>query len=177
MFERFSKQSRFLVERAQQLAADQQTSHVRPEHLFRALLDDGESLACHVLAGLDASPEKVLPELAERVGRRVEGLGDEDAEALATIGIDLEEVLRRLGDVPSERQPRGRPRFTKESKKVLELALREAIALQHGYIGNEHVLLGLVRGGDPVVRDTLAAVNVTSKDLRAAVADAVRKAG
>ncbi len=42
---------------------------------------------------------------------------------------------------------RRRPRFSRASKKVLELALREAIALRHNYIGTEHILLGMVRGG------------------------------
>ena len=71
---------------------------------------------------------------------------------------------------------RGRPRFARDTKKALELSLREAIRLRHNYIGTEHLILGLVRGGDPTVRDTLAALDVTPEALRAAVADAVRKA-
>jgi ATP-dependent Clp protease ATP-binding subunit ClpA len=55
--------------------------------------------------------------------------------------------------------------------------LREAIALRHNYIGTEHVLLGLVRGGDRVVLDTLGASGIGRDALRAAVADAVRQAG
>jgi hypothetical protein len=38
-------------------------------------------------------------------------------------------------------------------------------------------LLGLARGGDPAVHDTLAAFDITTLDLRGAVAAAVRKAG
>ena len=41
--------------------------------------------------------------------------------------------------------PRGHIPFTPQSKKVLELSLREALALKHGYIGTEHLLLGLIR--------------------------------
>src|SRR5258706_534262 len=37
--------------------------------------------------------------------------------------------------------------FTPRAKKILELALREALQLQHNYIGTEHILLGLVREG------------------------------
>ena len=40
--------------------------------------------------------------------------------------------------------------------EVLELALREAVALRHNYIGTEHLLLSLVRGRDRVVADALA---------------------
>ena len=68
-------------------------------------------------------------------------------------------------------------RFARPSKKVLELALREAVALRHNYIGTEHLLLGLVREGDVIVRDTLVAAGVDPTTLRAAVAEAVRKAG
>lgn len=60
---------------------------------------------------------------------------------------------------------------------MLELALREAVALRHNYIGTEHRLLGLARCGDRVVADTLADVGVQRGRLRVAVADAARKAG
>ena len=59
---------------------------------------------------------------------------------------------------------------------VLELALREAVSMRHNYIGTEHILLGLVREGDVIVRDTLVAAGVDPTTLRAAVAEAVRKA-
>jgi ATP-dependent Clp protease ATP-binding subunit ClpA len=177
MFERFTKRARRAVERSADLAVEKHASHVRPEHLFLALLDDADNLAVRVLADLGAPADRLHEELERRRSRYVDGLGDEDAEALATIGIDLHEVLRRVGRGSGEGHRRGRPRFSRESRKVLELSLREAIALRHNYIGTEHILLGLARGGDPAVRDTLAALDVSPADLRGAVADAVRKAG
>lgn len=177
MFERFSRPARTMVEGAVMAAHSAGDKDVRPEHLFVALLGEADGLAGRVLSDLGAPVDRILEELAARRGRYVDGLGEEDAEALATIGIDLDEVLKRIGDEPGGRKARGRPRFSREAKKVLELSLREAIALQHNYIGTEHVLLGLVRGGDPLVIDTLSAVEVTPKGLRTAVADAVRKAG
>ena len=60
---------------------------------------------------------------------------------------------------------------------MLELSLREAIALRHDYIGSEHLLLGLVREGDRVVRDTLATFDIEQAALRRRVADGGRKAG
>ena len=60
---------------------------------------------------------------------------------------------------------------------MLELALREAIALHHNYIGTEHLLLGLARSADRVVRDTFAAHDLERTALRRAVVDAVRQAG
>jgi ATP-dependent Clp protease ATP-binding subunit ClpA len=177
MLERFTKPARRVVEAAIDEAHRARAVRVRPEHLFVALLADDDSLAVRVLTDLGAPPDRILAEVESRRDRYVDGLGDEDAEALATIGIDLEEVLRRVDPEPSEDRPRVRIRFSREAKKVLELALREAVALQHNYIGTEHILLGLVREGEPLVRDALTALGVSQKGLRAAVADAVRKAG
>jgi ATP-dependent Clp protease ATP-binding subunit ClpA len=177
MWERFTKPARRVVEQAAQTAAGDRSSHVRPEHLLLALVDDGDNLAVRVLTDLGAPPGRLREILAARRSRYLDGLGDEDAEALATIGIDLHEVLRRIGRGSGESRRRGRPRFSRASKKALELSLREAIALRHNYIGTEHVLLGLVRGGDPVVCDAIAAAGITATGLRAAVAEAVRQAG
>ena len=176
MFERFTKPARRAVERAAEIADTVQARHVHPEHLLVALLDDADNLAVQVLTDLGATPDRLREELEQRRSRYLDGLGDEDAEALATIGIDLHEVLRRIGRGSGESRKRGRPRFSRGSKKALELSLREAIALRHNYIGTEHILLGLVRGGDPAVLDTMKAFDITPAVLRTAVADAVRKA-
>jgi ATP-dependent Clp protease ATP-binding subunit ClpA len=177
MLERFTKPARRVVEAAVEHAHEARAVRVRPEHVFVALLREDDCLAVRVLTDLGAPPDRILAEVDARRDRYLDGLGDEDAEALATIGIDLEEVLRRVDPEPEEGRPRVRARFSREAKKVLELSLREAIALHHSYIGTEHILLGLSRVGDPLVRDTLVAMGVTQKGLRAAVAEAVRKAG
>ncbi len=176
MFERFTKPARRVVEQALELAAEGSASHVRPEHLLLALVDHNDNLAVRVLTDLGVSPDQLREELGQRRSRYLDGLGEEDVEALATIGIDLHEVLRRIGRGSGEGRRRGRPRFSRESKKALELSLREALALRHNYIGTEHLLLGLVRGGDPAVRDTMKALDIRPAVLRTAVADAVRKA-
>ncbi|MEO7351412.1 MAG: Clp protease N-terminal domain-containing protein [Marmoricola sp.] len=177
MLERFTKPARGVVDAAIVHARDARAVRVRPEHLLVALLEDDDGLAARVLTDLGAPPARLLAEVEARRDRYVDGLGDEDAAALATIGIDLEEVLRRVDPEPSEGRPRVRTRFSREAKKVLELSLREAVALHHNYIGTEHILLGLAREGDPLVLDSLGALGVTRKDLRAAVVEAVRKAG
>ena len=51
--------------------------------------------------------------------------------------------------------PTGSPPFTPRAKKVLELSLREALQLNHSYIGTEHILLGLVREGNGVAATVL----------------------
>jgi ATP-dependent Clp protease ATP-binding subunit ClpA len=180
MLERFTKAARELVERTQQIALESRASQVRPEHLFAALLWDDSCLAVRVLNDQGGTSERLRAELDRRRSRYVDGLDDADAEALKSIGIDLEEVVSRMhgDDPPPPRRRRSRVhlRFARPSKKVLELSLREAVSRRHNYIGTEHILLGLVREGDVIVRDALVAAGVDPTTLRAAVAEAVRKA-
>jgi ATP-dependent Clp protease ATP-binding subunit ClpA len=181
MLERFTGPARAVVERAREHAVATTASEVRPEHLMMALLEGPDCLAVRVLEGLGVSPKTVRDSLDRHRSHYVDGLDEDDAEALRAIGIDLDEVVRRIdrnlsGLRPALSGPR-RMRFSRAAKKVLELALREAVALRHNYIGTEHLLLGLARCDDRVVAATLAEAGVEWRRLRAAVADAVRKAG
>ncbi len=180
MFERFTKAARATVTNAQEKAVATSSSETRPEHLLMALLDDDSCLAVRVLEAQGASRTSLSDTLDRHRTRHIDGLDDDDAEALQAIGIDLDEVVRRidrnLGGLAGPTR-RGRVSWSRASKKALELSLREAISLKHNYIGTEHILLGLVRGGDRVVADTFAEVGLTHRALRSAVADAVRKAG
>jgi ATP-dependent Clp protease ATP-binding subunit ClpA len=179
MLERFTRPARAVVDDAVRHARETTSSETRPEHLLMGLLDQDGCLALQVMEGLGVSADTVRRSLDRHRMRYVDGLDDDDAEALAAIGIDLDEVVRRidrnLGGLDARRS-QGRPRFTRSARKVLELALREAIAMRHSYIGTEHLLLALVRGGDRVVTDTLADVGLDPAALRDAVADAVRRA-
>jgi ATP-dependent Clp protease ATP-binding subunit ClpA len=74
-----------------------------------------------------------------------------------------------MGKVP----PRGRIPFTPRAKKVLELALREALQLSHNYIGTEHILLGVIREGDGVAAQVLKARAGDLLKVRMAVLDLV----
>jgi ATP-dependent Clp protease ATP-binding subunit ClpA len=178
MLERFTKPARSIVEAATRIASESTASQVRPEHLFAGLLEDEECVAVRVLGDLGADLDRLRAELSRRRLRYVDGLDADDAEALASIGIDLDEVVRRIDrHLGGRGGVRRRPRFGRDAKKVLELALREAVALHHGYIGTEHLLLGLVRGGDRVVVDTLDALGITLRALRPAVVEATRRAG
>lgn len=179
MFERFTKSARAVVTRAEQHAVDTSADEIRPEHLMMALLDQDECLAVAVLGRLDAPAAGLADELNRRRRLYVDGLDEDDAEALRMIGIDLDEVVRRIDHNLGGLRPTGRtrPRFSRASKKVLQLALREALALRHNYIGTEHLLLGLARADDRVVADTLAAFGIEHGTLRNAVREAVRRAG
>jgi ATP-dependent Clp protease ATP-binding subunit ClpA len=63
-------------------------------------------------------------------------------------GATKEEVEARVGTGTGA--PKGHIPFTPRAKKTLELSLREALQLQHNYIGTEHILLGLIREGEGV---------------------------
>ena len=69
-----------------------------------------------------------------------------------------ERVKSTIGDAGTA--PSGSPPFTPRAKKVLELALREALQLGHHYIGTEHLLLGLIREGEGVATTVLVDLGV-----------------
>jgi ATP-dependent Clp protease ATP-binding subunit ClpA len=182
MFERFTKRARTAVKAAQRLATEADAETVRPEHLLLALLEDQQCLAVRVMSDLGAPPDTVHDRVATVAGPP-DPLDEDDAEALEAIGIDLAEVLRRVEDnlgsaLGAGGQSRRRsPRFSKPARKVLELSLREALALKHNYIGTEHILLGLARGGGPVVESAFAGLGLSHRNLRRTVVEALRRAG
>jgi len=175
MFERFTRRSRAVVEAAVKAAKAAGAREVRPEHLLEAILVEGHGIAVAVLAELGAPADEMRATLLR--SRRPGELNEGDAEALRVLGIDLDDVVRRIeGNLGGDATPRrGHLPFAKRSKKALELALREALRLGDGFIGTEHLLLGLVRSGDQVVLDTLAAFDVEPDALRAAVAATERR--
>src|SRR5437867_12711807 len=68
------------------------------------------------------------------------------AQALESMDISLETVRQQVVEIIGRGQtvPTGHIPFSPRAKKVLELALREALQLGHNYIGTEHLLLGLI---------------------------------
>jgi ATP-dependent Clp protease ATP-binding subunit ClpC len=97
-----------------------------------------------------------------------DGLG---ARALRSLGISTEDVRAKVEEIVggSVSTPGASPPFTPRSKKVLELALREALQLNHSYIGTEHILLGLVREGNGVATTVLVELGVELGRVRQAV--------
>ena len=97
--------------------------------------------------------------------REEEGLA---ARVLEGLEITVEEVrsqvIRIVG--AGEEVTSGQIPFTPRAKKVLELALREALSLGHNYIGTEHILLGLVRENEGVAARILADFDADSEKIR-----------
>jgi hypothetical protein len=95
--------------------------------------------------------------------------------ALHVLGISPETVREQILDIIGEgkQEPAGHIPFTPRTKKVLELAVREAVHLGHLYVGTEHILLGLVREGDGVGWHVLSRLGVTVPKLRDQVLELV----
>ena len=79
------------------------------------------------------------------------------AQVLLSLGVSLDAVRTQVEEIigRGDDSPAGHIPFTPRSKKVLELSLREALALGHNYIGTEHILLGLIREGEGVAAQVL----------------------
>jgi ATP-dependent Clp protease ATP-binding subunit ClpA len=104
------------------------------------------------------------------LGLLAEGTGVA-AVTLNELGLTLDRVrelvVQTIGQPASRSE--GRPPFTPRAKKVLELALREALGLGHNYIGTEHILLGLLREGSGVAAQALIRENIPLATAREAV--------
>ncbi len=79
------------------------------------------------------------------------------AKALESMGISLEAVREQVEEIIGQGQqaPTGHIPFTPRAKKVLEFSMREALQINHPYIGTEHILLGLIREGEGVAAQVL----------------------
>jgi ATP-dependent Clp protease ATP-binding subunit ClpA len=170
MFERFTKGAREAVERAQDEARAIGSGKIDTGEMLLGVAG-GHGPGARVLADHGASYEA----LRDRVAT-----GALDGEALAAIGVDLDEIRRRAeenfgpGALERHRRPRGsHVPFSPQGKKALELALREAIAAGDKEIDDGHVLLGLLREGG--VERLLRAVGADPAALRAALSPAASR--
>jgi Clp amino terminal domain, pathogenicity island component len=82
------------------------------------------------------------------------------AKTLESMGVSREDVRAQVVEIIGRGQspPASQTPFTPRAKMVLELSLREALALGHHYIGTEHLLLGLLREGQGVAAQVLVRV-------------------
>ncbi len=139
MFERFTDRARRVVVLAQEEARLLNHNYIGTEHLLLGLVHSGEGIGAQALADLGVSLQGVRRE--------------------------VEEIIGTGGSAPEG----GHIPFTPRAKKVLELALREALNLGHNYIGTEHILLGLVREGEGVAAQVLIRRGLDLATVRAKV--------
>jgi ATP-dependent Clp protease ATP-binding subunit ClpC len=104
----------------------------------------------HILLGLIHEGEGVA-------ARTLESLGI----SLDVVRQQVEEIIGRGQQAPSVHIP-----FTPRAKEVLELSLSESLQLGHGYIGTEHILLGLLREGGGVAAQVLVKLGADLNRVR-----------
>jgi ATP-dependent Clp protease ATP-binding subunit ClpC len=97
--------------------------------------------------------------------RMNEGLA---ARALESLEVTVEEVRAQVALIvgQGDEVTAGQIPFTPRAKKVLDLALREALSLGHDYIGPEHILLGLVRENQGLAARILLDLGADAEKVR-----------
>ena len=136
-FSRFTDRAKRAVIAARQEAIKRRNDRVLPEHLALGLLHEQEGLAARAIAAFAVSPEAARAALG------------------ATLPVAMPDGVTP-GHVP----------FDSRTMKVLELTLREALALGHNYIGTEHILLGLLEEEQSLGGGTLAGLGITRERAR-----------
>ena len=143
VYSQFNKDAKSVVVRSQQEAADLGHGFIGTEHLLLGILGGSQDAAVRALATLGIDRAQVRDAIVQAVGR-----GDAAPTA--------------------ERLP-----FTARAKKVLELSLREALALEHDYLGPEHILLGLVRDTSGLAARILRDTGADPAGVRAEIERAI----
>ena len=130
-FSRFTLRAKNSIGAAAEEARERRHDRVIPEHLALGLLHEPEGLAVKAI---------------EALGVPLDSARDALVAALPPASVDE--------PVP------GRIPFTGGAKKVMELAVREALKLGHNYVGTEHILLGVLED-EQAGRSTLTGLGIT----------------
>src|ERR1700739_1348641 len=115
MYERFTDRARKVMQLANQEAQRFNHEYIGTEHVLLGLLKEGSGVAATVIRKLDIDLRKIRLEVEKLVQRG----RDQNA----------------MGSLPQ----------TPRAKRAIEYAMLEARELNHGYVGTEHILLGLLR--------------------------------
>jgi ATP-dependent Clp protease ATP-binding subunit ClpA len=177
VFERFTDPARRIVVLAQEEARECGDDRIRSEHVLLGLCRAGDTRGAALLAARGVTPAVVEDDL-----RSSDQPDLPDREALAGVGIDLDEVRARVeeafgpGALENTRAAGVRRRrvwghipFDRGAKKVLGLALREAVHRGDRTIGTEHVLLGMLHRETGRAATVLHARGITLHGMRAAL--------
>jgi ATP-dependent Clp protease ATP-binding subunit ClpA len=171
VFERFTKDARAVVTAAQVAAREAGADRIGTGHLLLGCAVT-EGVAAAALAEVGVTEDRLRAALRENPAT-----GGLDADALATIGVDLDAVVARADEVfgpgalldPHRGRTRGSLRFSPASRKALQIALREA---RHGGdrgIDAGHLLVAFLRMPESTACEVLGRCDVTAAALRAAV--------
>ena len=136
MFERFTDRARKVMALANQEAQRFNHDVIGTEHILLGLVKEGSGVGATVLKNLEVDIKKLRLEV----------------EKLVKSGPDMV----TMGKLPQS--PRA--------KKVIEYAIEEARALNHNYVGTEHILLGILRETEGIAAQVLMSVGLKLEDVR-----------
>ncbi len=136
MFERFTDRARKVMALANQEAQRFNHEYIGTEHILLGLVKEGSGVGATVLKNLDVDIKKLRLEVEKQVKS----------------GPDMV----TMGKLPQ----------TPRAKKVIEYAIEEARALNHNYVGTEHILLGLLRETEGIAAQVLMALGLKLEDVR-----------
>lgn len=136
MFDKFTNRAKQVIKLAKREAQKLNHNYLGTEHILLGLMKLGQGIAVNVLKTLNIEYDTILAEV----------------ELIVGYGPEI--------------QVYGDPALTSKVKKVFEYANEEALALNHNYVGTEHLLLALIRMSDGVAAQILENLNVNLKEVR-----------
>ena len=145
MFERFTEQARRVLFFSRYEASQLGSSVIDTEHLLLGLIHEPKGLIVRLFADAGIA----LDELREEVPRRV-GVGSKVSTSV---------------EIP----------FSAAVKRALQYADEEAGGLRHGYIGTEHLLLGLLREQHSIAADVLMSRGLRIGAVREQIVELLRR--
>lgn len=176
MFERFTRDAREAVAYAEAQAQVERADHVGTDLVLLGMTLEPSSVAARALSELGLDREQVVAAVRALPSPGI------DAAALARLGIDLDAVRASaeqtfgpgaLDDLAPRagraRKPLGHVPFDASSKKLLEIALREALARRHNRIDSGHLLLAVARLDETTAHRALREAGAGAEAIRGAV--------
>jgi len=136
MFQKFTERAQKIIIYAKEEAGRLKHDYVGPEHILLGLIRGGSGVAIGVMKNMGVSLTKLKKEVESMLSP---GTGTVQIEDLS---------------------------FTPKAKKALELAIEEANNMGHGYVGTEHLLLGIVKEGESAASKVLGSFGIKLDQAR-----------
>lgn len=136
MYERFTDRARKVMQLANQEAHRQNVEYIGTEHILLGLAREGTGVAVQVLNNLGVQPQKIIAEVEK-----------------LSLSTDSADLINKLPATP-------------RAKMVIEYAMLESRELKHGYVGTEHILLGLIREDEGVASQVLMNLGLSLERVR-----------
>ncbi|MDD5771948.1 MAG: ATP-dependent Clp protease ATP-binding subunit [bacterium] len=136
MFDKFTERARKVIILAREEAGRLNHDYIGTEHILLGLIREGQGVGAVILQNLGADIENIIFMIEELVKS---GGG-----------------MLTLGEIP----------FSSRAKKVLELAIEEARAFNHTYVGTEHILLGLIKEEESIAAQVLGKLGISYQKVR-----------